>query len=178
MLLVSQNSIPLNCISSTCDTNTWMGAGGNRLSGDRQRNWEPLFSMRQVRGIKKRKEIQTGEWRRLLKSPIQPAGLDLDGTGLDESKCWIRRVDTLMLTLTVYTLLVLQTKRYLFGSTGERWIVKQFVLIMAAFWILTLYKIASYFGHFRETTYKTSSKNPRRWQWVEQQQQQQQQQPL
>jgi hypothetical protein len=59
-------------------------------------------------------------------SPTQPAHMDLDGTGLDESKRWIGRADTLMLTLTVYTLLVLQTRRYLFGSIGERRIAKQY----------------------------------------------------
>ena len=37
----------------------------------------------------------------------------------------------------------------------------QFVLIMADFWIFTPYNIAGYFGHFRETTYKTSGKNLR-----------------
>lgn len=90
-----------------------------------------------------------------MKSPIKPADLDLDGIGLDESKCWIGRADTLI--LTVYTLPVLQTKIYLFGSIGEdelqnnTWNKKvtqlfyiiakliQFVLIMAAFWIFTPY---------------------------------------
>lgn len=124
---VSHNNIPLNCISWTCDTNTWMGAGGNRLSGDWHRKWEPLFSKRQVCGINKRKEIQNGEWRILLNSPIQPADLDLDRTGLDESKRWIGRVDTLMLTVTFYTLLVLQTKRYFFDSIGERRTAKQYI---------------------------------------------------
>jgi len=109
------------------DTNTWIGAGGNRLSGDWHRKWEPLFSTRQVRGINKRKEIQNGEWRILLNNPIQPADLDLDGTGLDESKHWMRKADALMLTLTFYTLLVLQTKRYLFGSIGERPTAKQYM---------------------------------------------------
>jgi len=120
--LCISKSITLKCISWTCEWGL-----GNRLSGDRQRNWEPLFSMRQVCGINKRKEIRTGEWHRLLKSSIQPSDLDLDGTGLDESKCWTGRADTLMLTITVYNLLVLQTKRYLFGSTGERWIAKQYM---------------------------------------------------
>jgi hypothetical protein len=74
---------------------------------------------------------------------------------------------------------VLQTKRYLAVLVKEElqnntcnkevtqlfYIIAkliQFVLIMAAFWIFTLYNIAGYFGYFRGTTYKTSGKNLRR----------------
>ena len=115
-----------------------------------------------------------------MKSPVEPADLDLDGTGLDESKCWIGRAGTLMLSMTVYTLLVLQTKDIylavlvkdeLQNNTWNKKVTQlfyiiakliQFFQIMAAFLIFTPYNVAGYFGYFRETTYKTSGKNLRR----------------
>jgi hypothetical protein len=101
-------------------------------------------------------------------SPTQPADIDLGETGLDESKWRIGRADdTLMLTFTVYTLLVPQNKRHLAelvkdelrNNTRNKKSDSTFLCYSQINMICSdfgFYNIAGFFGHFREIGHKTS----------------------